>query len=289
MVDISRFTNKGKILMLALDHRGSFKKLINQEAPESVSQAQVIRIKQEIINSLYAQFSGVLIDSEAGLSAFQKASVAKSAPKPYLLCIEKTGYEIESHFAKASQDKQGSRKTNLEFSVDELKNLGAGGIKLLLYYHPQAPTKQHQLTVAKQVLQDCRAAKLPLFLELVTYTLPEFNSHKPELVLDSVYDFLQAGIIPDVFKLEYPGDPAACFQITKILKKTPWILLTKGDSFVNFKQQLKIAVANGAIGFLAGRSLWQEFGQYPELKRLDYFQTVVLERFSQIRQIVLSA
>jgi len=279
MVDISRFTNKGKILMLALDHRGSFKKLINQQAPDLVKPAQVITIKQEIISELYDQFSGVLIDSEAGLSAFQKASVAKSAPKPYLLCIEKTGYE----------DEKGSRKTTLEFSVSKLKSLGASGIKLLLYYHPQAPTKQHQLTVAKQVLQDCRAAKLPLFLELVTYTLPEFNSHKPELVLDSVYDFLQAGIIPDVFKLEYPGDPAACFQITKILKKTPWILLTKGDSFVNFKQQLKIAVANGAIGFLAGRSLWQEFGQYPELKRLDYFQTVVLERFSQIRQIVLSA
>lgn len=279
MTDISRFTNKGKILMLALDHRGSFKKLINQEAPEAVSQAQVVRIKQEIISSLYDQFSGLLIDSEAGLSAFQKASIAKSAPKPYLLCIEKTGYE----------DEQGSRKTSLEFSVDELKKLGASGIKLLLYYHPQAPTKQHQLTVAKQVLHDCKAAELSLFLELVTYPLENFNSHKPELVLDSVNQFLEAGIIPDVFKLEYPGDPVACFQITKLLKKTPWILLTKGDSFVNFKEQLKIAVANGAIGFLAGRSLWQEFSQYPEAKRLDYFQTVVAGRFSQIRQIVLSS
>lgn len=288
MTDLSRFTNKGKILMLALDHRGSFKKLINHEAPEAVSQAQVARIKQEIISSLYDQFSGLLIDSEAGLEAFQKASIAKSIPKPYLLCIEKTGYEIESYSAKASQDKQGSRKTSLEFSVDELKKLGASGIKLLLYYHPQAPTKQHQLTVAKQVLQDCRAAKLPLFLELVTYSLPQLNSHKPELVLDSVNQFLEAGIIPDVFKLEYPGDPVACFQITKLLKKTPWILLTKGDSFVNFKEQLKIAVASGAVGFLAGRSLWQEFSQYPEAKRLDYFQTIVAQRFAQIRQIVLS-
>lgn len=278
MPSYSLFTNKNKILMLALDHRGSFKKLINQQAPELVNQTQVVTIKQEIISSLYDQFSGVLIDSEAGLSAFQKASLAKNITKPYLLCIEKTGYE----------DEQGSRKTSLEFSVDQLKNWGAGGIKLLLYYHPQAPTKQHQLKVAKQVLQDCITAKLPLFLELVTYPLPDYNSHKPELVLDSVYDFLQAGIIPDVFKLEYPGDPAACFQISKMLRKIPWILLTKGDSFANFKDQLKIAVANGAIGFLAGRSLWQEFGQYPESKRLDYFQTEVAQRFSQIRQIVLS-
>ena len=279
MVDYSKFTNKGKILMLALDHRGSFKKLVNEQAPESVSQAQVIRIKQEIIVSLYDQFSGILIDSEAGLNAFQKAVAAKNNPKPYLLCIEKTGYE----------DELGSRKTSLEYTVSQLQAQGASGIKLLLYYHPQAPTREHQLAIAKQVLKDCKAAKLPLFLELVTYTLPRFNSHKPELVLDSVYDFLKAGIIPNVFKLEYPGDPVACFQITKMLKKTPWILLTKGDSFANFKQQLKIAVANGAVGFLAGRSLWQEFSKYPESKRLDYFQTIVVERFAQIRQIVLSS
>ena len=279
MADISKFTNKGKILMLALDHRGSFKKLINQEAPELVNQTQVVRIKQEIISNLYDQFSGILIDSLSGLPAFQKVAVSKTTKKPYLLCIEKTGYE----------DEQGSRKTSLQYSVKELKNLGATGIKLLLYYHPQAPTKQHQLSVAKQVLQDCKLAKLPLFLELVTYPLENFNSNKPELVLDSVYDFLQAGIIPDVFKLEYPGDPAACFQITKLLKKTPWILLTKGDSFANFRKQLKVAVANGAVGFLAGRAVWQEFSQYPESKRQDFFQTVVVERFSQIRQIVLSS
>lgn len=273
------FYKKNKILMLALDHRGSFKKLINPQAPETVNQAQVARIKQEIISSLYDQFSGLLIDSEAGLTAFQKASVSKNNPKPYLLCIEKTGYE----------DEQGSRKTQLEFSVSELKSLGASGVKLLLYYHPQAPTKQHQLMIARQVLQDCQRAKLPLFLELVTYPLPGFNSHKPELVLDSVYDFLQARIIPNVFKLEYPGDPVACFQITKLLKKIPWILLTKGDSFANFKQQLKIAVANGASGFLAGRSLWQEFGNYSKEKRVDFFQTVVKQRFAEICQIVLAS
>lgn len=274
----SVFTNKGKILMLALDHRGSFKQLINDKAPEAVSREEVVAVKREIIATLYDQFSGVLLDSEVGLSALQKVALTKPQPKPFLLCIEKTGYE----------DEQGSRRTTLEFNVTELKKMGAGGIKLLLYYHPHSATKKHQLDVARQVLQDCRQAHLPLFLELVTYALPDYNSNKPELVLDSVYDFLQAGIFPGVFKLEYPGDPVACFQITKLLKKTPWILLTKGDSFANFKLQLQEAIANGAIGFLAGRSLWQEFIRFPSHKRLDYFQTVVKQRFSQIRQIALS-
>ena len=279
MLGIADLTIKNKILMLALDHRGSFNKLINPKNPESVTNDQVITVKRQIIEALYDQFSGVLIDPSGGLPAYQQAAQLKTAQKPYLLCIEKTGYE----------DEQGSRKTQLEYSVEGLKKQGASGIKLLLYYHPQAPTKQHQLQVAKQVLQDCKQAKLPLFLELVTYALPNFNSNKPELVLDSVDDFLQARIIPDVFKLEYPGDPAACFQITKLLKKTPWILLTRGDSFENFRQQLRVAMANGCQGFLAGRSLWQEFSQYPPAKHTDFFQTVVVPRFAQIRQIVLEA
>ncbi|OGK65001.1 hypothetical protein A2313_02700 [Candidatus Roizmanbacteria bacterium RIFOXYB2_FULL_41_10] len=279
MSSISDFTLKNKILMLALDHRGSFNKLINPSSPESVTLPQVIDIKKEIIASLYDQFSGILIDSIGGLPAFEKVAVSKAIKKPYLLCIEKTGYE----------DEQGSRKTQLEYSVENLKNQGASGIKLLLYYHPSAPTKDHQLNIARQVLLDCRRFNLPLFLELVTYSIENYNSHKPELVLDSVYQFLEAGIIPDVFKLEYPGDPVACFQISKLLKKTPWILLTKGDSFANFREQLKIAIRNGAVGFLAGRSLWQEFNQYAENKRLDFFQTVVVQRFAEIAGIVLEA
>jgi tagatose-1,6-bisphosphate aldolase len=278
MVLCDKFFNKGKILMLALDHRGSFQKLLNPSQPGKVSAAETIEAKRQIIEAVYQQFSGILVDSLAGLPAYKQATVKANHPKPYLLCIEKTGYE----------DEQGSRKTQLEFSVEQLKNLGAGGIKLLLYYHPQAPTREHQLKIAKQVLHDCKAAKLPLFLELVTYPIENTNSHKPELVLDSISQFLEAKIIPDVFKLEFPGDPAACFQITKLLKKTPWILLTRGDSYQNFKEQLKTALNNGCQGFLAGRALWQEFTQYEKSKRQDFFQTVVARRFSQIRQLALS-
>jgi len=279
MASYNVFTLQGKILMLALDHRGSFNKLINPKEPETVNQQVAVEIKRQIIAALYDDFSGVLVDSVVGLPAYKQVVQLQKKQKPFLLCAEKTGYESEGE----------SRRTELQYSVFELKDLGASGVKLLLYYHPQASTKEHQLKIAKQVLQDCQAANLPLFLELVTYPLANFNSHKPELVLDSVYDFLQAEIVPDVFKLEFPGDPAACFQITKLLKKTPWILLTKGDSFYNFRDQLKVAVANGAVGFLAGRALWQDFNQYPVAKRRDFFQTIVRQRFAEIVEIVLEA
>jgi len=278
MSEISPFLNREKILMLALDHRGSFNKLINPQNPNSVSPNEVITIKAEIIEALYDQFSGVLVDSLGGLIALTKVAASKKQRKPYLLCIEKTGYE----------DELGSRKNQLEYSVSELHSQGAQGIKLLLYYHPQAPTREHQLRIGKEVLDACQKAGLPLFLEIVTYTLPNNNTHRPELVLDSVNQFLEAGIRADVFKLEFPGDPAACFQISKYLGKTPWILLTRGENYPQFRQELQVAVSSGARGFLAGRALWQEFASYPKEKRVDFFQTVVRQRFAEISKIVLA-
>ena len=58
MVSYSKFLHKGKILMLALDHRGSFSKLINPKSPDSVEPDLVVKIKGEIINSVYKDFSG---------------------------------------------------------------------------------------------------------------------------------------------------------------------------------------------------------------------------------------
>lgn len=69
---------------------------------------------------------------------------------------------------------------------------------------------------------------------------------------------LAAGIRPAVFKLEYPGDADSCRRITELLGETPWVLLSRGKDFEVFKEELKVAVANGAAGFLAGRTLWQE-------------------------------
>ncbi len=271
-MDISKFTRKGKILMLALDHRGSFVKLIDKDHPERVKPEDVVNVKRQIIEELKDDFSGILLDPESGLSAYHKK-------KPYLLCMEKTGY----------LDSNGERVTELEYTAESLRTLGADGIKLLIYFNPQAASARKQLETARQALADSRAAGLPLFLEIVTYDLEKANNHKPELVVDSLNMFLEAGIIADVFKLEYPGDPASCFYITRLLKKTPWILLTKGENYAKFRDELKTAAMNGASGFLAGRAVWQEFGKYPADKRPDFFRNVARERFREISATVLEA
>lgn len=244
-MDIKQFTRNDNFLMLAFDHRGSFKKLINHDDPDSVSNDQAIQLKRDIIQSVDDQFTSVLIDQEIGLKAYVNRT------KPFLLPIEDTGYT----------DKLGERITEIKYSVEDLIRDGAAGVKILLYFNPDVPSAKVQLHTARRVLAECKAKNVPLFLEIRVYkqdTGDELGNDLEDLVLRSVQTFLDAKIYPHIWKLEYPGSFEACQKITQMVGSTPWILLTKGASFEDFVEQLRLAKQSGCQGFLAGRAVWQE-------------------------------
>lgn len=272
MVNLDQFKEIGKFLMLALDHRGSFKKCLNSDNPDSVKDEQIIQLKSEIIASLKDQFSGLLIDVDYGLSAYQTKT------KPYLLSVEKSGYI----------DKGGERITELEYSVKELIDFGAAGAKLLLYFNPKLPSAKEQLKRAKEVLKECKEHNFPFFLEIVTYEV-DGPENRTELVLNSLKTFLSQEIVPDVFKLEYPGSFRSCTEVTALLLKTPWIILTRGDSFDTFVGELKDAIRGGAVGFLAGRALWQEVCKLTGGGRQEFLSKTLPDRFRVMVEITTEA
>jgi sulfofructosephosphate aldolase len=272
-MSLKSFQNHGKYLMLALDHRGSFRKYINPTSPEAVTEQELIETKAMIIQSVQDQFSGVLIDMEWGLPGF------KNRNKPYLLPLEKSGYT----------DKAGERVTELGYTAAGIKEMGASGAKLLLYFNPESKTCDQQIITAKQALTDAHKNDLPFFLEIVTYGNDELGKSRAEWVLRSLEMLLNENVIPDVWKLEFPGDLSSCEEITKLVGKTPWILLTRGEKFAVFEKQLAEAVAGGAVGFLAGRALWQEISDYKtDSEKKEFLNTVVADRFKKISEICLS-
>lgn len=262
-MDLSKFTQNGKFLMLALDHRGSFKKLINSQNPDSVSDEMVIQLKSEIIQALQDQLSGLLIDEVWGLEAY------KDRTKPFLLPLEKSGYV----------DEAGERITELEYSVEQIKEMGASGAKLLLYFNPSAQSAGKQIGTARKVMEDCKQNNFPFFLEIVTYE-PNTN-----LVVSSVKVFLDGGVVPDVWKLEYPGSLEKCQEATDLVGNTPWILLTGGQSFEEFRPQLETAVKAGAKGFLAGRALWQEVCTLDGNEKQRFLSETLPQRFKNVAEI----
>lgn len=231
---------KGKYFMLALDQRGSFKRML-----KSSDTKKIVLAKKDIIETIGKYSSAILLDPVYG------KGLAKFVKKPLLFCMEKSGYDKV----------KGYRKTQLQpnWSVRDAKKSGAQAIKLNLFYNPDAPSNilKHQKKIALKVGESCKSHKLPFLLELLTYS-PKKRYDKGKAIVESVIEFKKSIYNVAVFKLEYPGNLKTCKQITKILGKRPWILLSAGKPMKTFSSGLKVAMRGGCKGFLAGRAIWQK-------------------------------
>lgn len=252
---IEKFTINGKILMLAFDHRGSFKKAMQAETQDQVTDDEIIDLKFKILKALDKNTSGVLIDQEYGLPAFKKLN----NDVPYLLPMEKSGYT----------DAQGERLTELAFNAKSIIANGALGAKLLLYTNVNSDSWNKQMETAKVAIADCKENNIPIFLEFVLY---ELEGKPAGTVVENVAKAISEGVLPDVWKIAYPGSEDECKKMSEVAGNTPWILLTAGGTFEDFKNQFTIANGNGASGFLAGRALWQEAIKiYKDEEKLNAF------------------
>jgi tagatose 1,6-diphosphate aldolase len=268
-MDINMFTENNTFLMLALDHRESFKKFINPENPDSVTNEVATESKKKIIDKLKDKFTGVLIDINYGLPAYKELGTNK----PFLLPMEKSGYTLVDN----------ERQNTLVLKAEELKNMGASGTKVLIYFNPDLKSAKSQVEIARTAVEDSKASGMPMFLEIVTYDM--FDEEK---VYRSVEYFMNHGVIPDVFKIEFPGSEYMCQKISKLLGSIPWILLTRGADYALFREQLTMSVNNGCRGFLAGRSIWQEyFEAKDEMEKEKFLNETLTSRFDEISKITL--
>ncbi|MFB6225671.1 MAG: 2-deoxy-5-keto-D-gluconate 6-phosphate aldolase domain-containing protein [Candidatus Paceibacteria bacterium] len=269
-MDISVFQNKQAIPLLALDHRSSLKDILNPEDPDAVSVSELQAVKSDIIHSLAGTYDGILLDSDYGLPVYD-AHIA-----PFLLRIGGTEYQ---------QTENGEERTTVQkYSVASLKGKGAQGIKLLMYFNPYGFNTTTELATAKSIRDECHQEDLPFFLEIVTYGN---DAPLSQQITDSLDLFIGYGATPDVWKLEYPGDPQTCGIITQKIAPTPWILLTRGTSYEDFKDNLSVAMDEGCSGFLAGRAIWQEIDEYTKETRKEFLRETARPRFEKIKRLAL--
>jgi tagatose 1,6-diphosphate aldolase len=102
----------------------------------------------------------------------------------------------------------------------------------------------------------------------------------------------------DILKVEFPVDAVhdpdpglwadACAELNDV-SRVPWVLLSAGDPFETFCQQLAIACQAGCAGFVVGRSVWNEAATLPAEERTRFLSTTARERFQRLRDIVLSS
>jgi tagatose 1,6-diphosphate aldolase len=275
--------------MLAMDQRGSLKEAMNLAAPNRVSYREIIALKRDVIGVLSPLASAVLLDVEYGFGACV-ASDTLSGQTGLLLALEKSGYEGDPT----------ARRTLLldDWSVERTAKAGANGVKLLVYYHPDAPNCADQEAVVAEVAQQCHAWGLPLFLEPLHYSLDRGvkkvpNGERRRVVIESARRLVPLGV--DVLKAEFPlnvtesQDQAewadACAELSDACP-VPWVLLSAGVDFETYVAQVAVACEAGASGILCGRTVWKETTQLDEVTRLEFLQTTGQERFRHLATLV---
>jgi tagatose-1,6-bisphosphate aldolase len=84
----------GIFTILAFDHRQSFVKLLDPQAPERVTYGEVVAAKAQVVRALAPYTSAVLLDPVYG-AAQAIASGALPGQAGLLVALEETGYEGE--------------------------------------------------------------------------------------------------------------------------------------------------------------------------------------------------
>lgn len=281
----------GRFKMMAIDQRGSMVTALAEtlgiDKPH-VKYDQVASLKTLITRILAPNATAVLTDPIYG-HPYSITEIPRDVA--LLLAYEESGYVSEG---VSENERLSNAITN--WTIEKAQRAGADAIKLLAYYHPDASeaTLQHQQAFVRHVGDECEKHDLPFLLELVSYAFEgttksvEFAKQKPDLVIRSVEEFTDPSYKVDILKLEFPADlkytteyQGRAFyagesaydldEVKDVCRKLdaastlPWVILSAGVDIEEFIENVKLATAAGASGFLCGRAIWKNvFKSYPD-------------------------
>jgi tagatose 1,6-diphosphate aldolase len=99
----------------------------------------------------------------------------------------------------------------------------------------------------------------------------------------------------DVYKAEFPGTLGVetetqladnLKRLTDVCAK-PWVLLSAGVDYPQYKKQVEMAIKAGASGVLGGRAFWKEYFTYATpSERQKFAETECVRRVREIDAIV---
>jgi tagatose-1,6-bisphosphate aldolase len=181
-----------------------------------------------------------------------------------------------------------------DWSVEKARRLGAEAVKLLVYYHPDSLLAGEIEALVRQVVVDCAAQDLPLFLEPLLYSLdparkkPSAEERRRE-VIETARRLTPLGV--EVLKAEFPLDisterdegawQAACAELSAA-SAVPWVLLSAAVDFETYLRQAGVACRAGASGVAVGRAVWQEAVHLTGEARATFLREVARGRLARL-------
>ncbi len=241
----------GRLAVVAADQRGKMRAALAGAGIEP--HIDTLRaIKRDLVTVLGGEAPAMLLDPEIALPDVIDAGLLPPHTG-LLVSVEVSGAPLrEGHRPAALLDR---------FGAAGVRRMGGTAAKLLVYVRgDREGLDSHNARIVARVAADCAAHDLLLVVEGLVFQLEgedpaQFAARKPELVRQTALLLEAAGA--RYLKLECPGDERACAAVTDALT-IPWALLSAGVDHETFVGQLRGALAGGAGGFIAGRSIWKE-------------------------------
>lgn len=275
-------SKRGTFTALALDHRQNLRKA----NPAFMDDSKLSRFKLDVTRALAHRATAVLLDPE--VSAAQ-AIAARAIPNNVglVVAVESTGYAGDAT-ARHTQIIPG-------WSVEKAKRMGAGAVKLLVYYHPDSPTANEIEDFTSRIAADCIQHDLVLMLEALSYSLDEnkklTSAEKRYVVVETARRLTPLNV--DILKAEFPLDVndldesrwmEACKEISSA-STVPWILLSAAVDYETFLRQVTVACYAGASGIAVGRAVWKEAVTMDGGERLKFLRTTAKYRISRLTSL----
>lgn len=274
----------GAMMVIACDQRGGMRTVLadTAEAQKAITNAMLGETKTDIARYLARHAGCVLFDPLCAVPAIvDKGELHRETA--LLIGLDASGWETSP---------EGYRISTLVPGVTarRVRELGGTGGKIMVYLRSDTPAANVvNIRTLEGVIEDFAAEDLLLVVEFLTYQLEgeskaDYTALIPSLIEGGSQICLDLG--SKLLKIPYPGTPEACANITAMSGDVPWAVLSAGVDHATFIGQVETAMANGASGVIAGRSLWKDCISLDRAVTQERLETIAVPRLRELQAII---
>ncbi|MCO4256394.1 hypothetical protein [Pseudarthrobacter cellobiosi] len=276
-------TPGGKMLIVAADQRNGMKAVMNDapDGPGSITAEQLSDAKVDLVRYLGNAAPAILLDPEIALPRVADEGVL-SRDTALVVGLDASGFD--------TVDGLQYTKFVPGMTPRRVRELGGNVAKMLWYMRPDLQDASSRVAdEIRELVTACTDEGLLLIVEILVYRLEDESEEAyaaafPGLVAGAARLSVECGA--KVLKLQYPGSGEASASVTEAAAGVPWAVLSAGVDHETFIRQVEIAVANGAGGAMAGRSLWKDSLAVSAEVRERLLTTRALPRLQELEAIV---